>query len=93
MTMANPSCDLFSVVRRLNFIVVLGLVALWLPATLRCVIEALPGLEFLGCTTPCDGLVGGHCGDGCNILESGLFKVSSDDARPTPPTFTLARRR
>jgi hypothetical protein len=87
--LGSVSCDLFSVVRRLYNTLALLLVAFWLPATLRCEIETVPGLEFFGCETPCNGVTDKSCTDGCAILETGLIKISNDDVKASPPTEAL----
>jgi hypothetical protein len=63
---------------------------LWLPASLRCEIEqALPDVAFFGCAIPCDGMSNKSCTDGCAVLETGLVKFSSDDAKASPPSEAL----
>lgn len=64
------------------------LVVLWLPATLRCEIETLPGLEFLGCATPCNGADDKSCSD-CANLETGLVKISNDQIKAPAPAELL----
>jgi len=64
--------------QRLISLVALVMVALWLPATLRCELELVPGLEALGCKTPCNPATGDGCSDGCAVLDGSLFKVSND---------------
>lgn len=59
------------------------LLALWVPVSLHCSLEALPGFNFLQCC----------CGDGetakpdpgctpdtCSAIESGLYKIEDDPA-------------
>jgi hypothetical protein len=73
-------------VRRFYNIFALLLVAFWLPATLRCEIETVPGLEFFGCETPCNGVTDKSCTDGCAVLEGGLFKISNDEVKAPVPS-------
>jgi hypothetical protein len=88
LTLDANECDSFSIVRCLYNILALALVALWLPATLRCEIETLPGLEFLGCATPCNGADDKGCSD-CANLETGLVKISNDQIKAPAPTELL----
>jgi hypothetical protein len=74
---AAGDCDLFSMRRLFSFMAVV-LVTIWLPATLRCELELVPGLEAMGCPTPCSDATGKNCTDGCVVLEGGLFKVAHD---------------
>lgn len=59
---------------------VLVLVTLWLPATLHCKLEELPGLQFLACcdhenTAPHQD---DDCrNDSCAMVEDGLYKTSN----------------
>jgi hypothetical protein len=59
---------------------VLVLVTLWVPATVHCKLEELPGLQFLSC---CDhGESAPHqdddCAvDACAVVEGGLYKVAN----------------
>jgi hypothetical protein len=48
-------------------------VVLWLPTTMHCSLEKLPGLEFLHCSSD---TATADCKDECQTIESGLYKVS-----------------
>ncbi len=71
---------------------VLALVALWLPATLHCKLEELPGLQFLAC---CDhGESAPHQDDDCRtdscaMVEEGLYKNSNPKVIVLPPVFVV----
>ena len=71
---------------------ILALVALWLPATLHCKLEELPGLQFLAC---CDHeQAAPHQDDDCRtdscaMLEDGLFKVSNPKVVVPPPLLAM----
>jgi hypothetical protein len=81
-------------------VLVLALVALWLPATLHCQLEELPGLQFLAC---CDhDETAPHQDDDCRtdscaMVEDGLYKTNDSKVTAAPmvarltiaPTFTL----
>lgn len=60
----------------------LTLAVLWLPVTMHCALEVLPGLEFLMCcghegTNPHED---DDCGaDACAVVESGFYKLQDYD--------------
>jgi hypothetical protein len=62
--------------RKLHRLTALVFMVLWVPITAHCYLEKLPGLEFLQCagdsgdTSDCQG-------DGCQIVESGFYKISN----------------
>jgi hypothetical protein len=62
----------------------------WVPATGHCRIEAL-GLEFATCADSChDKAPMGPTHDGCDVVESGLYKCGADTAKvPAPSVTTL----
>ena len=63
----------------LKTVLPLALVAFWLPATLHCQLEELPGLQFLAC---CDHETKSphqddDCRtDSCAMVEDGLYKTN-----------------
>lgn len=62
------------------------LLALWVPVTMHCALEAVPGLEFLQscCEEKAAPVPGTDCSeDGCAQVENGLYP--GDDR----PCFTL----
>lgn len=63
-----------------KFIAIL-LLALWLPATMHCALEKLPGFAFLQtcCGDNEDQQESGDCGqDVCGAVESGLYKLEDN---------------
>jgi hypothetical protein len=69
----------------LQKIVAVMFVALWLPTTMHCSLEKLPGLQFLQCSTD---TADNECkDDGCRIVESGLYKVSENSTIVPVPVF------
>jgi len=70
-------------VKRLKTILVMGVLAFWLPATNHCRLELIPGLEFLDCCSHSeDEQASDHhendCdGDLCAQVEDGLYKAES----------------
>ena len=62
----------------------LVVLALWLPATLHCQLESIPGLEFVRCAS--DTPDQSDCsGDGCCAVEKSQYK--SEQYRQTVPVF------
>jgi len=62
----------------------LVMLALWLPATLHCQLESIPGLEFVRCAS--DTPDQSDCsGDGCCAVEKSQYK--SEQHRHTVPVF------
>lgn len=77
--------------RRLVKMVAALLLAIWLPVTFHCLLEALPGFGFLACCQHQD--VAPHqdsdCEtDGCAVVESGHYLVE-DNPVLTPPAATV----
>lgn len=76
----------------LKTILVLALVALWVPATLHCQLEELPGLQFLAC---CDhGETAPHQDDDCRtdscaMVEGGLYKTNNSKVTAAPMVSRL----
>lgn len=75
-------------------ILVLSLVCLWVPATLHCKLEELPGLQFLSC---CDhGETAPHQDDDCEtdacaMVEGGLYKSANPKVTILPPPVIVVR--
>jgi len=60
------------------------MLALWLPATLHCQLESIPGLEFVRCAS--DTPDQSDCsGDGCCAVEKSQYK--SEQHRQKVPVF------
>ena len=71
----------------------LGLLALWLPATNHCRLEQLPGLRFLACCDHEDAAAPHHddCRtDDCAAVESGLYKTVSGRIQSPAPVLLTA---
>jgi len=67
---------------------ILFLALAWVPVTMHCNLESIPGLEFLQCST--DAPANSDCqGDGCDVVESGLYKVEDDGPLVSPAAFVL----
>jgi hypothetical protein len=70
-------------VKWLKTILVMAVLAFWLPATNHCRLELIPGLEFLDCCSHSDDeQAGDHhendpSGDLCAQVEDGLYKAES----------------
>ena len=57
---------------------------LWLPMTLHCQLESIPGLEFLACASEnSSGEPKSHCDDSCCSVERTAYK--SEQVRQTLP--------
>ncbi len=60
-------------------IIALLMLALWLPVTGHCSLEAIEGLEFLSC--PSETPSSSHCDDdGCQTIESATYRVQDNHA-------------
>ena len=55
---------------------------LWLPMTLHCQLESIPGLEFLACASE-NSSSESHCDDRCCSVERAAYK--SEQVRQTLP--------
>ena len=69
-------------VKRARILVALTLAALWLPVTMHCALEGLPGLEFLICCDHEDAAPhqDDDCeADACAVIESGFYKLQDND--------------
>src|SRR5262245_9029688 len=78
-------------VKWLKSVVVMAMLALWLPATNHCRLEQIPGLEFLRCVA--DSSSEGDCssdGDGCLVVESGFYKVENTKVKIGQPPLIPA---
>jgi hypothetical protein len=70
------------VVRRAKALLALTLAVLWLPVTMHCALESVPGLDFLICcghegATPHED---DDCGaDACATVEAGFYKLQDHD--------------
>jgi hypothetical protein len=70
---------------RIRSIVTLVMLALWLPVTLHCELERIPGLEFLRCAADTDQ---SDCRDtGCCGVEKSQYKVGQSRLAIPPPVF------
>jgi len=72
--------DIYKAVRILKVTLVLLLALAWVPLSLHCQIEALPGLEFLACESGVEEHPVPHQStdceeDFCQVVESGLYKT------------------
>jgi len=72
-------------------LVVLVAVA-WLPMTVHCRLESIPGLEFLACESDnnSDGKQRSDCGDtGCCSAEHSQYKTERHQLKRPSPDFLL----
>lgn len=83
-------------VKRLKTILVMAVLAFWLPATNHCRLELIPGLGFLACCGHSEDEQASdqhqnECAeDLCAQVEDGLYKTeSSRVVVEAPPAFTL----
>jgi hypothetical protein len=68
--------------RRLYRLTAVVFLVLWVPITAHCYLEKIPALAFLQCSAESD-----CAGDGCQVIESGLYKISDNSlAIPQPVT-------
>jgi hypothetical protein len=73
---------------RLHKLVALVFLVLWAPITGHCYLEKIPGLEFLHCAS--DTADNSNCAeDGCQIVESGFYKISDNTAVVPVPVYCL----
>lgn len=74
---------------RLRSLVALVVLALWLPATLHCALEAAGFDPFFPCAD--EHQVGTHeeaTRDSCDVVEGSAFKPSFNTATVPPPEFS-----
>ena len=82
-------------VNRLKTILVMAVLAFWLPATNHCRLELIPGLEFLDCCNHSeDGQASNQheneCeNDLCAQVEDGLYKAESTHIQVQAPPISL----
>ena len=60
---------------------------IWLPATVHCELESVPGLEFLQCVSDGQNSKGDCSDDGCCVVEKSQYK--SKQSRLTIPSPDL----
>ena len=60
---------------------------IWLPATVHCELESVPGLKFLQCVSDGQNSKGNCSDDGCCVVEKSQYK--SEQARLTIPSPDL----
>jgi hypothetical protein len=73
-------------VNRLRTFLSLSLALLWLPVTVHCLLESLPGIEFLSCcqhddseSEPATAHQDNDCEtDACASVESGFYKIEDN---------------
>jgi hypothetical protein len=68
----------------------LALAALWVPVSVHCQLEQVPGLEFLSCCPHEDAAPNQDddcAGDACSVIESGLYKLEEQQASLPAPDF------
>ncbi len=87
---ATPTC--LTPVQPLRRILALALVALWLPATLHCALEAAGLNGLFHCVNdlhaPCDHSAPSDIPvDACNVIEDASFKPAADTATVPPPAL------
>jgi hypothetical protein len=70
--------------RRLFSMVAMLVLALWLPATQHCALEAAGCLPAM-CAEPCADSSGHD--DGCDVVENGLYKPSLDFVKAPAPAL------
>jgi len=60
---------------------------LWLPASMHCELETVPGLEFLSCDNDAQP---SHspCSDGCCSVEKSHYQFQSVQTKPALPNST-----
>jgi len=70
-------------VKRFRTALVLLLALIWVPVTMHCALEGVPGLEFLICCEHDDAAPhqDDDCeADACAVVESGFYKLQDDEA-------------
>lgn len=72
------------------------LALLWAPVTSHCLLERLPGFEFLSCCQHDESdRTAGHeqedcSGDSCAVVEDGFYKIQDNGDAVPAPTLTIA---
>lgn len=72
--------------KRLFSIVALLLLAIWLPATLHCDLEAA-GLAPSAVACHDDHCTSEHSADNCSLIEDGSFRASADTLKVASPNL------
>jgi len=76
-------------VKRLRTIAAFALAVFWLPVSVHCQLEELPGLEFLSCCAHEDAAAPHEdddcAADACAVVESGLYKTEERQVSPPAP--------
>jgi hypothetical protein len=73
-------------VKSLRTVITLVVLAVWPLAVVHCKLETIPGLEFLRCAA--DTPTSSDCqGDGCETVESALYKVPDQQNITPEPVF------
>ena len=65
------------------------LLALWLPVTQHCALEAA-GWLALTCPDTCEKADAATTGDGCELVESGAYKATPDTLKVSAPALFVA---
>lgn len=62
----------------------------WVPITMHCKMEVVPGFEFLGCNTNTSEspLANNHCDGNCCSVEAGNYQASSS-SQSAPILFAV----
>jgi hypothetical protein len=66
------------------------LVALWLPATAHCVLDAATGWGHDACTSACGSDATAEHADGCDLIESGAYAPSAGTLAAPVPQLTAS---
>lgn len=74
----------------LHTVMVWTMLALWLPVTNHCRLEQMPGFGFLSCCQEGGNPQDGDCQtDGCDLLESGLYKTENNAIQVVVPVVAV----
>lgn len=77
---------------RVRRIIAFALLALWLPATMHCALEAAGINSAAPCTEGCRSTDHHDVPrDACDVVESGAFKPAADTATILPPALLACR--
>lgn len=89
----NAQCRLIQIVYSLRHIIAIVLLALWLPTTQHCGLEAagLIAAEVPhGAEAECCENSGSPCThDGCNVVESSLIKLNNEIIKAPTPSLSV----
>jgi hypothetical protein len=81
--------------RRWQAFLSIAIATFWVAVGSHCLLEMLPGLEFLSCcqhsqAERCSAHDDNECaGDGCAAIESGLYKTEKSQVAPARPLIPL----